>query len=157
MSVDRKVTRRIGHVLAALAPSFASRHIDRRFHGMHASLAVPRGSRIVWMKFGSLRPMTSRRNYVLCNVLLECVLSGYLSFRSMIVYYQFVALLAEGLVSILVCCIPQEREIVVLAEMWFLTRHFRLVERGEPHCCFCLLYTSPSPRDGLLSRMPSSA
>ena len=26
-------------------------------------------------------------------------------------------------------------------------------EEGEP----CLLYTSPSPRDGLLSRMPSSA
>ena len=34
-----------------------------------------------------------------------------------------------------------------------------------PHCRFavddqfatCLLYTSPSPRDGLLSRMPSSA
>ena len=24
-------------------------------------------------------------------------------------------------------------------------------------CGFCLLYTSPSPRDGLLSRMPSSA
>ena len=32
------------------------------------------------------------------------------------------------------------------------------VERieGARHC-FCLLYTSPSPRDGLLSRMPSSA
>ena len=27
--------------------------------------------------------------------------------------------------------------------------------RGEP--ITCLLYTSPSPRDGLLSRMPSSA
>ena len=27
--------------------------------------------------------------------------------------------------------------------------------RLEPHTC--LLYTSPSPRDGLLSRMPSSA
>ena len=26
---------------------------------------------------------------------------------------------------------------------------------SEPHVC--LLYTSPSPRDGLLSRMPSSA
>ena len=26
---------------------------------------------------------------------------------------------------------------------------------GEVYCC--LLYTSPSPRDGLLSRMPSSA
>ena len=25
------------------------------------------------------------------------------------------------------------------------------------HCRDCLLYTSPSPRDGLLSRMPSSA
>ena len=25
------------------------------------------------------------------------------------------------------------------------------------HACICLLYTSPSPRDGLLSRMPSSA
>ena len=24
-------------------------------------------------------------------------------------------------------------------------------------CTVCLLYTSPSPRDGLLSRMPSSA
>ena len=26
-----------------------------------------------------------------------------------------------------------------------------------PNCSYCLLYTSPSPRDGLLSRMPSSA
>ena len=26
-----------------------------------------------------------------------------------------------------------------------------------PHFSACLLYTSPSPRDGLLSRMPSSA
>ena len=26
-----------------------------------------------------------------------------------------------------------------------------------PMCKDCLLYTSPSPRDGLLSRMPSSA
>ena len=25
------------------------------------------------------------------------------------------------------------------------------------YSCVCLLYTSPSPRDGLLSRMPSSA
>ena len=27
----------------------------------------------------------------------------------------------------------------------------------HPRCGVCLLYTSPSPRDGLLSRMPSSA
>ena len=30
--------------------------------------------------------------------------------------------------------------------------------KGYPNPCdYCLLYTSPSPRDGLLSRMPSSA
>ena len=28
---------------------------------------------------------------------------------------------------------------------------------GTPQVWICLLYTSPSPRDGLLSRMPSSA
>ena len=28
---------------------------------------------------------------------------------------------------------------------------------GSDPVCLCLLYTSPSPRDGLLSRMPSSA
>ena len=37
-----------------------------------------------------------------------------------------------------------------------------LVERADPYdpaggVVICLLYTSPSPRDGLLSRMPSSA
>ena len=29
--------------------------------------------------------------------------------------------------------------------------------KEDAHTVFCLLYTSPSPRDGLLSRMPSSA
>ena len=29
--------------------------------------------------------------------------------------------------------------------------------RNNAHYILCLLYTSPSPRDGLLSRMPSSA
>ena len=33
------------------------------------------------------------------------------------------------------------------------SRAFDYTARGN----FCLLYTSPSPRDGLLSRMPSSA
>ena len=35
----------------------------------------------------------------------------------------------------------------------------RLIERWilDPSSFICLLYTSPSPRDGLLSRMPSSA
>ena len=30
-------------------------------------------------------------------------------------------------------------------------------DNKEAMCIACLLYTSPSPRDGLLSRMPSSA
>ena len=30
-------------------------------------------------------------------------------------------------------------------------------QTNRPYGIFCLLYTSPSPRDGLLSRMPSSA
>ena len=33
---------------------------------------------------------------------------------------------------------------------------FRVFARGKDESS-CLLYTSPSPRDGLLSRMPSSA
>ena len=33
----------------------------------------------------------------------------------------------------------------------------RSVVDGQSHISDCLLYTSPSPRDGLLSRMPSSA
>ena len=31
------------------------------------------------------------------------------------------------------------------------------IDRARDQACVCLLYTSPSPRDGLLSRMPSSA
>ena len=40
-----------------------------------------------------------------------------------------------------------------------LTRKMREAERREQAATeyACLLYTSPSPRDGLLSRMPSSA
>ena len=38
----------------------------------------------------------------------------------------------------------------------FVTSH-GLRQTGEAHADTCLLYTSPSPRDGLLSRMPSSA
>ena len=37
-------------------------------------------------------------------------------------------------------------------------RRLWLTEQAKPMALmFCLLYTSPSPRDGLLSRMPSSA
>ena len=42
---------------------------------------------------------------------------------------------------------------IVLADQ-YLARHAR---EAAMMASICLLYTSPSPRDGLLSRMPSSA
>ena len=33
----------------------------------------------------------------------------------------------------------------------------KVTKNTQSNSKFCLLYTSPSPRDGLLSRMPSSA
>ena len=40
-------------------------------------------------------------------------------------------------------------------QLQLLTKNVKLI--GKPSLFGCLLYTSPSPRDGLLSRMPSSA
>ena len=42
-----------------------------------------------------------------------------------------------------------------LAESSFHGEHYMTEEQRQ--AMDCLLYTSPSPRDGLLSRMPSSA
>ena len=39
---------------------------------------------------------------------------------------------------------------------WTLETKYNIGKKKEEDKC-CLLYTSPSPRDGLLSRMPSSA
>ena len=53
-------------------------------------------------------------------------------------------------VAIITCIVDKERtEAVVLAA--------RDVGARAAIVHSCLLYTSPSPRDGLLSRMPSSA
>ena len=69
---------------------------------------------------------------------------------------QHVLLMPSGVAHFLVK--PQTGEISVDGNRWRhkfnLGRLFRFfVEEGLG----CLLYTSPSPRDGLLSRMPSSA
>ena len=46
----------------------------------------------------------------------------------------------------------EDLEKVILSAMAFNEK-----TRDEVTAMICLLYTSPSPRDGLLSRMPSSA
>jgi len=43
------------------------------------------------------------------------------------------------------------------AAIWRRHKGADAVARCRGDTCTCLLYTSPSPRDGLLSRMPSSA
>ena len=48
--------------------------------------------------------------------------------------------------------LTNRREIVKVGEL-----SFAFAGVDDPHLYYCLLYTSPSPRDGLLSRMPSSA
>ena len=42
--------------------------------------------------------------------------------------------------------------------VWYMLSSYAVISYTEnPFYVACLLYTSPSPRDGLLSRMPSSA
>ena len=48
---------------------------------------------------------------------------------------------------------PQHRDVPAIFKLEVLETE-ELEEKKRSHC---LLYTSPSPRDGLLSRMPSSA
>ena len=46
---------------------------------------------------------------------------------------------------------------IVTPERVIIFRVPWLDDNGSVHVNFCLLYTSPSPRDATLSRMPSSA
>ena len=60
---------------------------------------------------------------------------------------------------------PKDRDMAMVFQNYALYPHmtvydnmaFGLRLRKYPRPEICLLYTSPSPRDGLLSRMPSSA
>ena len=46
---------------------------------------------------------------------------------------------------------------IALLDNYIGTIDFTLFDISNNYIDTCLLYTSPSPRDGLLSRMPSSA
>ena len=47
--------------------------------------------------------------------------------------------------------------ITAIDNTWATPYYFKPIKFGFDMSIVCLLYTSPSPRDGLLSRMPSSA
>ena len=47
-----------------------------------------------------------------------------------------------------------EHQVEIKGEDWFDVATFM---KNDPKLSFCLLYTSPSPRDKRQSRMPSSA
>ena len=48
-------------------------------------------------------------------------------------------------------------DLIVLDEKYWFTDDWQVYKREMIQYYFCLLYTSPSPRDATLSRMPSSA
>ena len=71
------------------------------------------------------------------------------------------AIVWDEIVGFLAVCLVVPAEILWFAAAFGLFRLFDIVKpwpiRDLDHSLHCLLYTSPSPRDGLLSRMPSSA
>ena len=55
------------------------------------------------------------------------------------------------------CRRKRKKKSVWVREWMFNRLKYGMYEKLMKHLRDCLLYTSPSPRDGLLSRMPSSA
>ena len=73
-----------------------------------------------------------------------------------VVYSDLLEYSKEELAQALIRCIQCEQEYLSKIKTFKKTIHNLLSEK-EMLQRACLLYTSPSPRDGLLSRMPSSA
>eukprot|EP01016_Furgasonia_blochmanni_P025387 TRINITY_DN2727_c0_g1_i15.p1 TRINITY_DN2727_c0_g1~~TRINITY_DN2727_c0_g1_i15.p1 ORF type:complete len:120 (+),score=14.30 TRINITY_DN2727_c0_g1_i15:467-826(+) len=68
------------------------------------------------------------------------------------IYFQAVlsSMIQKGLV--------EHAPFLHFSEFFYLFQSFERLMLFFKYCLYtCLLYTSPSPRDGLLSRMPSSA
>ena len=67
----------------------------------------------------------------------------------------------EGLKTKLIRTIKQQAAGILQSTDWYIVRKAdagtAVPSAITTHRAACLLYTSPSPRDGLLSRMPSSA
>ena len=101
-----------------------------------ASIASAYPSSVAGLEFGSLLIRTGRT--VEARPYLEAVIDEGAGSRDPVKLYQ------AGLAA---------RELGRYRDANALFRSAVLASRSDP----CLLYTSPSPRDGLLSRMPSSA
>ena len=79
---------------------------------------------------------------------------GWLEIESLDIEAQGVARRADGKVVFVDGALPGE---LVTAKVHRRKNNWEQASLVEVHRESCLLYTSPSPRDGLLSRMPSSA
>ena len=70
------------------------------------------------------------------------------------------SLVLDDLIKILdkdVCLVTFPHCSNIIGEINPVEKICELSKENGSYTCVCLLYTSPSPRDGLLSRMPSSA
>ena len=101
---------------------------------------------------------------ILHYLALSCTISHFLELSCTILHY--LALTCTILHHVAPCCIMLHHDAPCCTMLhhdapYCTTLHHLAQSCTILHpvasCCTCLLYTSPSPRDGLLSRMPSSA
>ena len=99
-------------------------------------------------------------------ILDEWIHDGHILFKSNKAYFDGIPLLESLKIRILPEILPRTAEFITgyldIMEVpesefliWLNDKEWKNIH--PEHLKLCLLYTSPSPRDGLLSRMPSSA
>ena len=107
-----------------------------------AAVAGPLGCFVVW------RRMAYFGDTLAHSALLGVAMGVLLNIDLGIAVALICLLMALGLVAL------EQQEILALDTLLGILSHASL---AAGLVVICLLYTSPSPRDGLLSRMPSSA
>ena len=74
-------------------------------------------------------------------------------------FISFLSVFTKGVPDLRLDCAGSRVTVEVAYASFYLRKYFfsvQVIEEGAIHIA-CLLYTSPSPRDRSLSRMPSSA
>ena len=106
--------------------------------------------RVWWVAVPSVMFFTLAGFCVFC--LYRCIHPNLVGGSNSLVFFGTIAKMREAEYIDKMRAVSEEEYIKdVLGQVW---RNSEIVAEKYKHC---LLYTSPSPRDGLLSRMPSSA